>query len=671
MLATFLLVASAPGYVPYDVPGLRTGRAHSRVSSTSVSLWNDGERFVWRLSNGAPSEVNPENLLGATAARWTLDGFVLVLGDEQIPSSSLLKDGAVRNEAIDAVSSATGLAGRYAGRRIVVPLTDSKRRLHVTWSVELRDDSNAAVETIEVESLNGSVDVKRLSAFSCPASACRPVGTVPGSVVVGGSEDGPELFWGCEHPMARTAANETTVDVGLDRKIPLRQGVPWRVSFVVGDASPGQLRRSFGYFVERERAHPYRPFLHFNSWYVLGPSFGNPFDQEHCLDVIHKFGEELVEKRGVKMDSFLFDDGWDDTSTVWEFHKGFPDGFAPLKKEAEQYGADPGMWLSPWGGYGQSRSERLATGTREGMEEDGQGYALSGPKYFQRFREVCLRMVNEFGINQFKFDGTGNPNTYYPGSSFDSNFAAAIQLIGDLRMAKPDLFVNLTTGTWPSPFWLKYADSTWRGGYDHNFAGVGSQREKWITYRDGDTYKGVVQRGPLYPINSLMLHGLLYAHGAKPLDTDPDGEFRDEVRTYFSTGTQLQEMYIDPNLLTDQQWDWIAEAAKWSRANADVLRDVHWVGGDPNNLEVYGWGSWNGGKGILTLRNPSDKPQQFSIDVATVLQLPDSLNGSTWTGKSPWSDEASKPAVSLTAGKGTVVNLAPFQVMTLEMTKSP
>ena len=58
------------------------------------------------------------------------------------------------------------------------------------------------------------------------------------------------------------------------------------------------------------------------------------------------------------------------------------------------------------------------------------------------------------------------------------------------------------------------------------------------------------QGGPLYPLNSLMLHGIIYAQRAKNLNTDPDGDFTDEVHDYFGTGTQLQEMYITPSLLS-------------------------------------------------------------------------------------------------------------------------
>ena len=139
--------------------------------------------------------------------------------------------------------------------------------------------------------------------------------------------------------------------------------------------------------------------------------------------------------------------------------------------------------------------------------------------------------------------------------------------------------MNLTTGTYPSPFWLAIADSIWRGGEDHDFAGVGTFRQRWITYRDADTYAGVVSKGPLFPLNSLMLHGVIYAKFAKNLDTDPGDDFTSDVRDYFGSGTQLQEMYITPALLSDANWDALAEAARWSRSNAATLADTHWIGG--------------------------------------------------------------------------------------------
>jgi len=375
----------------------------------------------------------------------------------------------------------------------------------------------------------------------------------------------------------------------------------------------------------------------------------------------------LTQKRGVTLDSFLFDDGWDNHSSLWKFNGGFPNGFARVKQAAETYGADPGVWMSPWGGYSEPKRERITFGKAAGYEIVDDGYALSGPRYYAGFRDVCLDMIRQYGVNQFKFDGTGNANSVFKGSQFDSDFAAAIHLIGELRAARPDLFINLTTGTWPSPFWLMYADSIWRGGEDDWTAGVGPYRERWITYRDADTYRRIVQNGPLFPLNSLMLHGLIYAQHHKQLNSDPSNDFRNEVRSYFGTGTQLQEMYITPSLLTEANWDDLAEAAKWSRANASVLKDTHWIGGNPAWLEVYGWASWSREKAILVLRNPRAKPQTMRINLRDALELPPGA-AQNYSARSPWKSDASRPAIELYAQSVNDFQLAPFEVLTLELT---
>jgi hypothetical protein len=491
-----------------------------------------------------------------------------------------------------------------------------------------------------------------------PLPGARVNGTVKGSPIVADT-----WFTGFEHPLSASTADGGRARAILTRELPLRPGAPFAASSVIGVARAGQLRRDFLAYLERERAHPYRAFLHYNSWYDIG--YFSKYSEPEALAVIEAFGSELVRKRGASLSSFLFDDGWDDPATLWGFHSGFPNGFARLREAAARYGAAPGVWMSPWGGYGKPKEERLANGRAQGFETNRGGFALSGPKYYARFRETCLAMIHRYGVNQFKIDGTGNVSSAFPGSAFDSDFAAAITLIGDLRAEKPDLFVNLTTGTFPSPFWLRYADSIWRGGEDHSFAGVGSNRQQWITYRDGDTFRGVVSRGPLFPLNSLMLHGLIYARHAKNLDTDPGGDFTSEVRAYFGTGTQLQEMYVTPSLLTAGNWDTLAEAANWSRRNAGTLADTHWIGGDPRQLEVYGHAAWSPDRAILSLRNPSDKPQSIAIDVAGAFELPEGATRD-YAAKSPWSEDRAHAPVALRAGTEHVFTLAPFEVLTLD-----
>jgi len=242
-----------------------------------------------------------------------------------------------------------------------------------------------------------------------------------------------------------------------------------------------------------------------------------------------------------------------------------------------------------------------------------------------------------------------------------------LRLVADLRAVDPDMYINQTTGTWPSPFWLLDVDSTWRGGADHDFQGQGSWCQQWMTYRDAQTYENVVKVAPLYPLNSLMLHGIIYAKNATNLTRMSDADFAGQAREFFGSGTQLQEMYVTPKLLDEHNWDDLAEAAKWSRQNADVLADTHWVGGDPGLGEVYGWASWSPRKGILVLRNPSGHPAALVADVKNLFELPPGA-AEKFVMHSPWKTDRQQPAVILESGRTRTFNLQPFEVLVLEET---
>ncbi|MBA7697141.1 hypothetical protein ES703_105800 [subsurface metagenome] len=82
---------------------------------------------------------------------------------------------------------------------------------------------------------------------------------------------------------------------------------------------------------------------------------------------------------------------------------------------------------------------------------------------------------------------------------------------------------------------------------------------------------------------------MLANHG---LPNQVDGLVED-IRAFFASGTNCQELYITPSMMRPQDWDALAEAAKWSRENMDVLVDTHWIGGDPAEGHVYGWASWS------------------------------------------------------------------------------
>jgi hypothetical protein len=456
----------------------------------------------------------------------------------------------------------------------------------------------------------------------------------------------------------------------------LKPGETWTVSAAIGVYPPGQLRRAFLYYLEQSRAHPYQQYWHYNTWYDLAIGCNDDSDplkrmtEGPCVDSIAAFGRELYEKRGVKLDGFVCDDGWDDWNSLWGFHKGFPNGFTKLKEAAAIQGAGLGTWLSPWGGYGGSQAMRVKFGRENNYETNGGGFSLAGKKYYAVFRDTCLKMIRDYNLNYFKFDGIGG-GTWATGApvSVAADLDALIRLTGDLRKANPDVFINCTVGTWPSPYWTFFADSIWRGGDDFACAGEGNPREQWITYRDSVVHDRFVEKSPLYPLNSIMFHGLIVGARSGPPTVLPapakDIEsYRHEVWTLVGSGTGLGELYITPSVMTPEAWDILAEALKWSRAHRNILRDVHWAGGKPGQ-QVYGYAAWHPTEGgTIVLRNCTGKPQTFSLDIGAALELPANAPRQ-WKLTAPFKGQ-SLSSLTAVAGTPQSVTLQPFDVLVFD-----
>jgi len=585
--------------------------------------------------------------------------FALTLADGSLIGLAQLRDQAPMSVAALAPNPhASRMAERIAGRSVNVTLVDAEERLKVQWRVEQREGSRYLRMQIAVTALLQDEAIAAVSMLQTRVADAQASGETRGTPVVAGN-----FYLGFEHPLATSHVESDNFRFDLQRVLPLERNRTLVYCAVIGVAADGQLRRDFATYLERERARPYRPFLHYNSWGDIG--YLTPYTQEQALERIETIGRKLHVARAVQIDSFLFDDGWDDLGGGWRFSKAFAHGFVPLREAAARYGAAPGVWLSPWGGYGAQKQERVARGHAAGYEVIDNGLALSGPRYYRRFHDAVMDLLDKDGINQFKFDGTGNADTVFPGSLFDSDWDAAIQIIEDIRAAKPETYVNLTTGTHPSPFWLRYVDSIWRGGNDDGLAGGGTNRERWITYRDAQTRHNVVVRSPLFPLNSLMLHGVFYAQCNPRLNTSEGDAFANEVWSYFGSGTQLQELYITPALLGERDWDALADAARWARENGDVLRDSHWIGGAPDEQAVYGWAAWAPHKAIVTLRNPDSRAQRFALDLRRQLELPAAAAGRFNTHSIRAAGDSGIPAVL--HADSQEVRLAPFEVLTLEL----
>lgn len=560
-------------------------------------------------------------------------------------------------EEIQGNPNARRLADRRPGVKITVPFAWETEGLAVTWSAELRDGQPYARILLDICPMQWASPIRMVCVLEFSAPDIQTRGSVRG---VPATAFGGRLFAGVESPLSHNGEEDGKLVARISRKTDIPSRTHWKISAVLGAAAPGQLRRTFQLsYVNEERARPYGAFLNYNTWY---DTVFDRYDEAFASKAVRLYGEELVRKRGAVLDSILFDDGWDNPETLWEFNEGFKHEFKNVNKLAASYGAGPGVWFSPWGGYGKPKQNRLnAAGDR--FETNERGFALSGPKYYAYFREMCLHMIRDNGINHFKLDGTSGEETQIPDSRFASDFEAIIHLLGELRDERPDLFINLTTGTWASPFWFGIADSIWRGGWDHEFIGEGTMRQKWMTFRDSRIFNNNVAVSPLFPINSLMNHGIIYTQKARGLDTVEGTDLEDEIWSAFGSGTQMQEIYITPQMLTPEQWDTLAHAAIWARENNETLVDVHWVGGSPMELQVYGWAAWSPAKGLLTFRNPSAERRLWCFEPGAVFELPPEAP----RGYSVSSPNGKRlPFSAIRAGEIVRLELEPFEVVVME-----
>lgn len=460
-------------------------------------------------------------------------------------------------------------------------------------------------------------------------------------------------------------APETTPITGMwRRQTTLDAEEEWSVAAVVGLIAPGQARRSFLAYSERERAVPWRAVPVYISWYEININRNNAApgeehtntDETKCLPIVEEWKKQLYDVYGEAPYAFVWDDGWD-TYGEWQFHSGFPNGFTNMDNVGRQMGAGQGAWLGPVGGYGTSGTYRRKywTETKTG------GMQLSNPAYYEVFVNAVTNLLHGYGYDFrfFKFDGiSAQFSSVGPdaGATGEENAEAIIMAEQVLRSIKEDVFLNTTVGTWASPFWFQFTDAVWRQEKDDDRIGNNSNtREQWITYRDRLVYQNYVQNSPLCPINTLMTHGFIFTEYGNPASFDRSWRaVVNELRCAFACGSGMVELYNDYKLTNElvnpatgnagELWGEIAACMKWQRENSDVLPDIHWVGGNPwtgAKSEIYGWAAWNAQKAVMTLRNGANDAQSITLTLRKALDIPAYIKNRTVTLNHAFADQAS------------------------------
>ncbi len=651
-LRTYLEVASSVDQAMERLtPMLYTVKNDNGVPESAGNTWGSMLRTK-TIFAGLETPMGLNSVVGAEVNNfslnsWTPESFV---AQSSVPSEVIaLKSNFSSNNIVAAVGNVT--VAEAGSATITFTYTSGTHRLNVVGVDLVSEDGTVVAKDYHI-GFTGDNYSNNSYSLNIPSSGdyklrfwmetATETITSSGSITYSGVTIAKRV--------ESSGENVSYIQGVWRRPTTLNAGKVWTIGSVVGyipqDSKQDQSRRSVLAYVERERAVPWRSHAHYNSWYELNidrnnanPPTGN-MNIDQCVDVVNQWKKNLYDKYNVGVESFVWDDGWDNYGT-WEFHGGFPNGLNETVDVCASMGSGQGAWLGPVGGYGTSGNLR-----RKYWTDRGGQMLLSYEPYRKVFIDACESLVKNYDFRYFKFDGlSAISDATGPDLTKGANGADGIESIEQfiemnksVREIRPDIYINATVGTWASPFWYHFADATWRQQADwaavSSTSDNGDDRERWITYRDNLVHEKYVTNSPLCPINNLMTHGVIVtARGDVSKSFDYDGIVR-EMRCAFACGSGLVELYVDyakfNEINNGALWGDLADCIKWHRSKADVMADVHWVGGDPwdgSNVNVYGWAAWNEEKSVLTLRNPSTNSKTFTFTLRDVLEIPEYVTG--------------------------------------------
>jgi hypothetical protein len=414
----------------------------------------------------------------------------------------------------------------------------------------------------------------------------------------------------------------------------------WSLMLVTPDH---YLKWWFYQYLDEIRISKLRPYTLYNSWYDLrSPQYphvpeGNVMNEKNIMHIIDLIQRNMVNKYAIHLDGFVLDDGWDVYESDWKLReKTFPKGLKPISERLKKYGTDLGIWFGPSGGY-SFRQKRIQWMSENQYEVIGDPHdrnrsmlCLAGKNYSKLFKKRTLDMVNNQGVSYFKWDGIqfacndashGHPIGIY---SRRAVMQSVIDKCQAVRAANPKTYLNITSGTWLSPWWIQYANQIWMQGQDYAYSDAPSisKRDAAMTYRDYVLYDDFVKQKKWFPIANLMTHGIIKGNlqnlggAAEPLD-----KFTNNALLYFARGVSMYELYISPDILNEAEWQAIAKSLKWAKDRFDILQNSFFIGGNPAKKEAYGYAHYKDNQGIIALRNPFIKQQQMNVSLEPALGL--------------------------------------------------
>ena len=373
----------------------------------------------------------------------------------------------------------------------------------------------------------------------------------------------------------------------------------------------------------------------FNSWYDNMKNITDSNIQESFNEIEKGFTQYGVNP----LDSYVVDDGWTNYSSFWDFDRSankFPNELYNSSSQVNKMGSNFGLWLGPRGGYGTERqiANYIANnnlGSRN--ESSGNDINISDGRYLDKLvNDIFVDYQNKFDINYWKLDGmllepsTNSANAHTTTDklcTISETYERWTDMYETMRKNRPDLWINMTSYTNPSPWHVQWVNSVWMqntGDTGYSYKDGDTDEKAMLTFRDGDYYEFFTKNQWQLPNKYFYNHDPVYAKTAHNVPGGPGRQIEyttDELREHLymlgTRGTAFWEYYYSPSMFDNEKWQVNAEAANWIEDNFDILQKSKMFGGDPEKEQVYGYSCWNGNQGIVSIRNPKNVEQTYTL----------------------------------------------------------
>lgn len=451
------------------------------------------------------------------------------------------------------------------------------------------------------------------------------------------------MFFASTFPLADTNISGDTAFIRCFSgkrfdKMDLSCGTTFRTWSTVSGAAASTdydtVRREFLGFV-RSISRKIQPRFQYNSWY------------DHMLDITEdnimksftEIEDGLSKALIPPMDSYVVDDGFSDyQGDFWNFNSKFPNGFSETAALTKKFSSNFGMWIGPRGGYNSETktfAKHMEKAGKGGYNRASKDVCVADTKYIKNISDYFIDMMNRYDVNYWKLDGfllkacpskkhghiTGGFNGMYEYTEMWENW---INIFRKMRIHREtngkDLWINQTSYCNASPFFLQWSDSLWiQNSNDVGFLEKTKNGEKLLTadvdrllsYRDSKYYDFFIRRKYQFPPEYLYNHDPIYGNTAKVSMTD--SEYRKYLFMMCARGNFFWELYYSYNMLSAGKWRINADVFRFIKNNAELLKNSVFIGSDPAEGRVYGYSAWDENAGIVALRNPSSKAQEFTF----------------------------------------------------------